>query len=1197
VQYKVGGVWVDTMPADAKSVEGVRTTGSTTSAGVSGSNQKLSVMGAASILPGAPNSIPSSGRGDGWDVIVTPRYILNVFHHDGDFRLECHLKTTYEVCDTSAVYTVSRFSTSNVSSATYSSGKLYAYGSFEGNAAVLCTNVSELPFTNCGNTSIKSGLSNPQSYLSSQVKIGSKIYAADFVNNKILCFDMTTEAACAEIDVPGLSGSNDNSPGFTSVIGGRMYLTANQLYCFDVSTSAACAGFPVSSFSGGGPTNVIPKVNPATGVHEGVCAIRANVGCFNFDGTATTIPAGLESILNATATSVRGGSGYFETNAWIGKKVYWASHPEGSDWSSGTATCYDWSTDALCAGFTNTGIGNSRYALRLDPYNADCIWANGDDGAIASFSAKTGNGGCITQGTSMIDFDSTKACAANGNVTGFTSLTITVPEGIALADVRVDLFNAAHEAIDGFQDMVPNSKGLIDLARLSAVIATDDFTFEISAGNASNEDLVKVTGKLNYEAKPAELCVTLSMVPLCPAADQVTGPIAQPAISFSSSTSYQRSGGVRVENTQASASFTVGDAVKTDCIKWSSLNSTAASSLYTSGDAGIVDFVWDSAGKAYVGGYFDNASGKSAADNLAYWNGTAWEAVGPVDATTSAITGRIAALALTADGKLLVGGDFQNAAGIDNADYFAIYDIATKTWSAAGNDPNVRVFEGRVRAIAVDPTTQRIYVGGMFNERLLQIDGATGEVSSVGQSGDIDGIVHFLSVTSDGKLIVGGGFNDVANFEFDKVATWDGTVWAPLAANQETDASINDWVWSVAISGTKTYVSGYFSGVKVYDSQDNTWSVVGAGTPGENIQARSLAAAANGDIYAAVRRFGDSDQRWARWDGTDWVALVDGSTQSGDASTSSCDYDWCGAWKVKIDSAGLAWFGGDITDVGGKPEADLFVGFGYRDAVCSPADCVGEVKEEVIGKDPNDGGTDGGTDNNNGGTGGGTDGGTDNGYVDDGEISDADLERLNSPITYDVDGVLPELEPMEILVIQDGEEVSATLVPSEEGLVVSGDGFSVTLATLNKSGAKVKLDDQGRLVVDAGGFAAFNGSGFAAASLVTLWVFSTPTLLGKVSTTETGEFSGQESLPENLEPGNHTLQLNGVTADGKIRSISLGLVVLEPEQEVVVQPTTKDNGANFGWAYWMGGIGLVAGFFWWFILAKRRKKDEEETAK
>jgi hypothetical protein len=110
-------------------------------------------------------------------------------------------------------------------------------------------------------------------------------------------------------------------------------------------------------------------------------------------------------------------------------------------------------------------------------------------------------------------------------------------------------------------------------------------------------------------------------------------------------------------------------------------------------------------------------------------------------------------------------------------------------------------------------------------------------------------------------------------------------------------------------------------------------------------------------------------------------------------------------------------------------------------------------------------------------------------------------------------------------------------------------------------------------------------------------LFSEPTLLGNVTTTETGEFVGQEALPESLAPGNHTLQLNGVSANGKIRSISLGLVIVEPEKEAVVQPAVKNNGANFGWAYWMGGIGLVAGFFWWFIIAKRRKKDEEETAK
>lgn len=1171
LEYKVNGSWVTQRPNNTQTIEGVRASGTTISLGASGSNQKLRIPGTAELAAGSPASIPSTGRGDGWDVVITPLYILNVFHHDGSFRLECHVKATYEVCDSNAVYQVDGYRTSNVSGLTYYNGKAYAYvvNSATSSAAVLCTNVASLPFSSCGVVDLEPGVSDAQGQLSSQQRIGTKIYAADLANNKLLCYDMATDSACTEIAIPGFGSSGSYSPAFTSVIDGRLYVTANKLYCFDVTTSQECAGFPVGQFGGGQSMNVIPKVNPASNnAVVGVCAITVQIACYDLQGASATMPSGLSSLLSGASTKPSGGMGYFETNAWIGSKVYWASNPDGSDWSAGTATCYDWATDAACAGFaTNTDVGASRYAFRLDPYNNNCIWANGDNGALAAFTASTGAAGCAALGTSVMDFDSSLSCSPTGAITGFIELKVVVPNGVSMSNVRVTVFDSNQNEVTGFQNLTPNVSGIVDLSALSAATVGDDFTFKFTAAGATDEQLTAITGELSYIGEPAELCVTLtSLASVCPE-DISTNTLAQPGITFGSATSYQRSGSAAVARTQTSSTFTVDSVEANACYKWTSVSGGAASGLYPtgSGDGGVVDFVWDSNGKPYVGGYFSNAGGDAAADKLAYWNGSAWVAVGPVSSTESAIGGRVAALAIS-NGKLFVGGDFQNAGGVENADNFAIYDLTSHTWSGVGPDATTSAFGNIVRAIAVDSTTGKVYVGGNFNGRLIQLAPQTYTASFVGVQGDINNVVHFLSVASDGKVTVGGNFTDVGDTTYDRVAIWDGTTWAPIAEDQ----SPNGQVWSVARSGTKTYLSGDFNGVSVYDSSNSTWSSLG--NPGW--RARSLALGANGDIYAATNYFG-SGEFASRWNGTAWVSLEDGDTGDATASDDPCNYDWCGNWKVKFDPAGNVWFGGDLENIGTKDENDLFASWGLR--------LVAQNNEE---------------ENNNGGgnNGGGTSTPVDTTVV----IPDEVIEQLKSPVALST-GELPELKPLESMVTEDGLPVAITLTPTvtEDGLVLKGPDFQLELKAVSPDGTPLVLDEKGRLVIDQDGKAKFSGVGFLEDSPVSLWLFSEPTFLGETNTNNDGIFNGEVTIPAEIPDGEHTIQLNGVSSDGELRSVAIGIVIgsdVTAEEPTKETPATS-NGADLTWFFWLFGALALAAFVWWFIVAKRRNDEEEETKK
>ncbi|MEO6349144.1 MAG: hypothetical protein ABIP53_00650, partial [Candidatus Limnocylindrales bacterium] len=111
---------------------------------------------------------------------------------------------------------------------------------------------------------------------------------------------------------------------------------------------------------------------------------------------------------------------------------------------------------------------------------------------------------------------------------------------------------------------------------------------------------------------------------------------------------------------------------------WSALGSTSALNL-------PVFAMADFQGSLIVGGSFTNAGGVAAADNVARWNGAAWSALGSNESGDGALSAEVAAL-LVANEVLYVGGSFNNAAGIPEADSFARWNGTT--WTAIGSDGN-----------------------------------------------------------------------------------------------------------------------------------------------------------------------------------------------------------------------------------------------------------------------------------------------------------------------------------------------------------------------------------------------------------------------------------------------------------------------------------------------------------------------------
>jgi hypothetical protein len=198
-------------------------------------------------------------------------------------------------------------------------------------------------------------------------------------------------------------------------------------------------------------------------------------------------------------------------------------------------------------------------------------------------------------------------------------------------------------------------------------------------------------------------------------------------------------------------------------------------------------------------------------------------------------------------------------------------------------------------------------------------------------------------------------------------------------------------------------------------------------------------------------------------------------------------------------------------------------------------------------------------------------------------------EVLSKPFGYELDTAgqpeLPALAPTQSLAYENGSPIGVELVPTEEqsGYILSGDGWQVELAATDMSGSPLKLDDSGNIILNDDRFVEFSGTGFAPGSLVKVWLFSEPAELSQLTADASGNFTGRAMVPTDTAVGEHTIQLNGISKDGQLRSVALG---------VVVQALAVPQASQFVWNWWylLGGL---APFFWW-IIGKRRKREEEE---
>ena len=143
------------------------------------------------------------------------------------------------------------------------------------------------------------------------------------------------------------------------------------------------------------------------------------------------------------------------------------------------------------------------------------------------------------------------------------------------------------------------------------------------------------------------------------------------------------------------------------------------------------------------------------------------------------------------------------------------------------------------------------------------------------------------------------------------------------------------------------------------------------------------------------------------------------------------------------------------------------------------------------------------------------------------------------------DPVPTELPPGDGSAVVDGAPVPVTVAPDPGGtaVTVSGGGVSLTVEAADAGGTPLPLAPDGSLLVPADGAIPMSGSGLAAGSEVSMYLFSDPTSLGTVTATAGGTYATSATIPAGVPAGSHTIQVAATNSSGKAINLSLGITV------------------------------------------------------
>lgn len=251
----------------------------------------------------------------------------------------------------------------------------------------------------------------------------------------------------------------------------------------------------------------------------------------------------------------------------------------------------------------------------------------------------------------------------------------------------------------------------------------------------------------------------------------------------------------------------------------------------TTGAGGVFALLVDKNETLYAGGYFYTMNGVSNTTGIAYWDNSAWYALG------AGINGVVRTLSLLPDNSIVAGGNFTTAAGGAGTGYVAQWKAGT--WTSQGG--GLQGASNGVYSSCIGPDGA-LYVGGDFTTA-GGVAGTSriakwyqGAWSSLG-SGTTSGYVYALVAGKDGAIYAGGDFNAIGGVTGTTgLAKWNGTQWVNIGAIVGSSPFISGLVCAqdgTIYAGGKFYTIGGISANNVAGYSGSSFFALSGGFNGQ----------------------------------------------------------------------------------------------------------------------------------------------------------------------------------------------------------------------------------------------------------------------------------------------------------------------------------------------------------------------------
>jgi uncharacterized repeat protein (TIGR02059 family) len=173
------------------------------------------------------------------------------------------------------------------------------------------------------------------------------------------------------------------------------------------------------------------------------------------------------------------------------------------------------------------------------------------------------------------------------------------------------------------------------------------------------------------------------------------------------------------------------------------------------------------------------------------------------------------------------------------------------------------------------------------------------------------------------------------------------------------------------------------------------------------------------------------------------------------------------------------------------------------------------------------------------------------------------------------------------IVLLDGaaaKNIEITRINGTSLRMTSTDGFRLVISTRDKNGDPVQFNSRGGIVVKHGNLISIAGEGFAPGTTAKTWLFSSPRELGNLNVSPNGSFAADFPITDDIRVGNHTAQVNGLSPDGEVRSLSLDVEILPNDGPAPYDPLVNR----------LAVAALIAQAMALLALSRRKDNDEDD---